>query len=407
MPGAVTVTRDILAPSDNSGTLRQQLTEELDAIDPRDTPFLAYKGWSMDAGASMGADSLPDVCNQQTFTWQNDQLIPNSTTLGAAYTSGAATLTVATGTGGYYRANEILVLNSAGNTTHLRVLATPAAGIDALSVTAIANDANHASGTTVTSLGIPEAPGAQAPTDGRTVAPGSDFNYTQIYMDTAAITGTEQSTERVGYANRLDREAYKTLQQLVIKMESNCIYGNRIASLPAAGIQPAARMGGLSFFIRQIDSNGNTTNANGNLLGYNGEQYLKDLLDNCWVDGGRPSVMMGNSFQRRQLSSFMVPFVRTDRNVGVAGVVVGQYEYSHGILDFVLNRYVAQEHLFTLTMDMIGIGPLKGNGNDRTFNWTEMPKDGDYERRFIVGEYTMAVRNRDRAHGMLFNLATS
>jgi hypothetical protein len=58
-------------------------------------------------------------------------------------------------------------------------------------------------------------------------------------------------------------------------------------------------------------------------------------------------------------------------------------------------------------MDMLGIGPLRGNGEDRSFSWNEMPKDGDYDRRFVLAEMTMEVRNRTRAHALIHNTAVS
>ena len=70
--------------------------------------------------------------------------------------------------------------------------------------------------------------------------------------------------------------------------------------------------------------------------------------------------------------------------VEVAGVVVGQYEYSYGTLNVVLNRYVRQQHLFALTMDMIGIGPLRGNGEDRSFHTSDLAHTGDYVTRMIL-----------------------
>lgn len=404
MPVNPTATTGIVNPYQGTTTLRQNIVENIDAIDPRDTPLLAAKGWSLEAGASMGADSLSRDCIQQTYQWQNDQLVPNATTLGAAYTSGDATMTLATGTAAYFKAGEVLVIATGASITHFRILSVPATG-DVLSVEVLNGAATHVNGSAVQSLGVPRILGRQADTEGTFVSITLDTNFTQIWSDTAAVTGTEMATESIGIPNRLDREAHKVLQQLVIKLEADCIYGFRIAALPTVNAQPASRMGGLDYFIRSADANGITTNAAGARLSSAGEQQLKDMLDTIYNNGGKPDTIMVNNYNRRDISAMLVPFVRTDRNEGVAGVVVGQYEYSYGVLNVLLNRYVRQPHAWVLTMDYIGVGPLRGNGEDRSFAWYNMPKDGDYERRFVLGEYTLECRNRTRGHGLIYNTA--
>lgn len=403
-----TIQEGILSPHDGVATLRQNIVEAIDAIDPREIPFLATKGWQSGppgaggggGAASAGADSLPQPCIQRTYTWQNDSLIPVSTTLRTAHASGDGLLLVAANTADYFQVDEIVVLTSGANTSRFEITAIDAVA-DNISVTVVDGDAAHVANTEVLSAGRPRPIGDQAPTTGRVTVLGTDDNYTQIYMDTVAVTGSEQASESVGISNRLDRETQKKLQELVIRMETNALYGARSTSATVT----RSRMGGVYQYIA-VDASGITLNGNAGNLSTN-EDLLKDLLDDIWEQGGTPDTLMVNDFQRRNISSFLAPFVRTSRDEGVAGVVVGQYEYSYGTLNVVLNRYVRQQHLFALTMDMIGIGPLRGNGEDRSFHTSDLAHTGDYVTRMILGEYTMAVRNRTRAHGLLFNLAIS
>lgn len=395
----IAVTSGYVDPSGSPAVLRQQISEEIDAIDPRDIPFLAALGWSSEAGASMGADSLSNPCTQPTYSWQNDTLIPYKTKLRLAHVAADGTLAVSTSTGVYYRVGEHVLVSSLGNTSHYEI--SGVAG-DALAVTVIQGDAAHAIDVEVVSLGIPKERGEQFEVNGRFTVPGSDSNFTEIFSDTAAVTGTEQSTEYVGINDRLDREVFKTLQQLVIKLEIAAQYNERSANVNAV----PTRFGGLHYFVRTIDTTGIFVDAAGANIGASNEGLLKDQIDECYNRGGKPNTLMCGTFQRRQISNLLIPFVRTEMNQAVYGVVVGSYEYHHGIMQVVLNRYTRADHLWGLSMDMIGMGPLKGNGVDRSFSWFAQPKTGDYEARTVLGEMTMEVRNRNRAHFLIEGLAT-
>ena len=400
---AVTVTTGIQAQGDGIATKRQNIVEAIDAMDPRDIPFLARKGWGTEAGSVMsGVDSLSKPCIDTTYTWQNDQLIPYKTTLSSAYAAADGVLAVATDTGVYFRVGEHLMAATLGNATVWEITGING---DSLSVTVLQGDNAHATSTEVVSMGIPQIEGRTFNVNARWTPVGTDFNYTQIFNDEVALTGTQQAVEYVGISSPMDRETMKTFAQLIIRLELAALQNNR-SSAPASP-QVRATFGALDYFIRAFDSNGNVQDAAGVNLSSSGESILKDTLDEAYNRGGNPDVAMMGVFQRRQVNSFLVPFVRTERSENVAGVVVGQYEYTHGVLNILMNRYTRQQHVWALTMAMLGIGPLAGNGNDRSFGWEPLPKDGDYERRFVVGEYTACVRNRTRAHGLLYNLATS
>ena len=68
---------------------------------------------------------------------------------------------------------------------------------------------------------------------------------------------------------------------------------------------------------------------------------------------------------------------------------------------------VQAEDLSIVQKEYIGIGALKGNGNDRSFFTTPVPVDGDRQIAAITGEYTMEVRNADKAHGWIHSLSTT
>lgn len=404
-----TVVQGIISPYDSTTQVAENIVDAIDAIDRREVPFLNILGWALEpdgAGAARGVDSLVFPCTQALHTWQNDELIPNRSSVNAAYAVGGTTITLPANEADFFVVDDIIVATSGANTTHWRVTGVDLTN-DILTVELIAGDAAHAVGTLIHSMGRPAVRGEQYATEGKRTSVTTDTNHTEIFgagtEGVIAISGTELATRSYGIADELEYQTFKKLSELVIKMEQAALMGYRTGSLPTANDQPASRMGGLYYYVVGL-SGGNISNANGLALAST-EGTLKTLLDNIWDDGGAPTVLLMNSFNRRQMSDMLSPFVRTTRDEHVQGVVTNVYEYSFGMLNVALDKWVAPSQVWAITPTSIGLGPLKANGNDRSFTVEDLPKDGDYMRRAIVGEYTMEVRNRSRAHGLLRNLA--
>jgi hypothetical protein len=401
-----TVTEGLLSGYDNTATTKQNISDLIDAIDRREVPFLALLGWSLEGDVTKGANSLKFPCTQPEHTWQNDELIPNSTTLAAAHAVGSGTLVVASGTARYYTIGEILVLTSGGNTSHFEITNINES-TDVLTVSVIANDQAHASGTKLFSMGGAAQRGDEFAVKGKTTIITTDTNYTQILgggkEGVVAVDGTLLATEQYGIQDQMIYQWTKRLQELAIKLEQLALYGVRSTSLPTSVTDAASRMGGLWYYIKTL-SGGQTKDANGADFAAS-EVLLKDLLDDIWNQGGRPSMMMMNTYNRRKFSDMLVPFVQTARSETVLGIVGDTYHYHHGDLSVALNKHVHASHVWVLSPEYIGIGPLAGNGNDRSFAVYDLPKTGDSERKQILGEYTMEVRNRQRAHGLIEDLA--
>lgn len=384
---------------DGSYTQKLNVSEFIDAIDPREIPLLAMLGWNIDGQVSSGADSLAFPCFNTTHTWQNDQLIPSEGTLGSAYTSGGGTLTFTTGQGAYVKAGDYLKVNDV-------VYVVTAVSTDSVDVTVLdgSSDANAASGDAWYNLGTLRLDGAAWSGVYQSTDLSSTSNYTQIFHEEVAVSGTSESVEKFGITNEFDREFAKKFQEMLIRLEKAAIY-SRKNSLPAdnSTLANVRRFGGLADFIR-YGSGTQVTDAAGAVLT---EKMLVDVLENIWTAGGKPNMIMVGARQHRRISSWAAPYVRTQRTEDTVGVIVNQYMSDFGTLDIVLNRHVNPDDLIILSTEFIGIGPLSGNGNSRAFFVQDIPVDGDRRKAAITGEYTMEVRNATQAHGWIHSLSTS
>ncbi len=396
---------------DGAYTTKQNISEFIDAIDPRDIPLLAILGWGSEAGSvSAGADTNAFPVLNTTHIWQSDELIPSQGVLTAAYTSGGLTLTVGAVPELYFRVGDQVMVGD----VHYEVSVMNGDGTFDVVVADGSADASHDDGSRWDHLGSLRLDGEnfeapQTDISGRTLSTdlGSASNFTQIFQDLVSVSGTSESVEKFGITDEFDREFAKKFQEVVIRLERAAHYGLANA-LPTGGTANTdrtnvRRMGGLYSFIRN-DANANRTDGAGNLLT---ELTLTNLLENIWDDGGKPDTILVGATQKRVLDSFAVPSVRTERTEDTVGVIVGTYESTFGSLDIVLDRYVKPTDLIVVQKEFLGIGALKGNGNDRSFFTSPVPVAGDRQEAVITGEYTMEVRNSLRAHGWLFNLGTT
>ena len=396
---AVTVTTGQRTSFQDRTSVKDNIDDKLDFLTPQDTPFLSYLGFMKDAGgAKSGANSLKFQCTQTRHTWFNDDLIPSVSLVATAYTSGGLSLVVTSGEGDHFDADDIIMIND-------MYASVTSISTDTLTIVELeSTGANLAVGDTIYILGNARKEGeAASAITARTTDFGSTENFTQIFMAKVDLSGTEQSSERWAmegdpYEYQLD----KRFKELAIQMERAAIYNIRNGSYPSANTTKR-RMGGLAYYVRD-GSGANVTSAGSADLD---EIMLNDLLEDIWEDGGQPDTIFVNMRQKRMLDSFLTPMVRVDRTESIYGVLVGQYQSNLGTLDVVLNRYVKPSDLIVVQREYLGFGPLNGNGKSRAFFHEALPKDGDYDRGQIIGEYTMEVRNATKAHGWLENLSTS
>ena len=389
----------------DSGSLKQNIAPRLDFLEPMDTPFLNYIGFmsSAEGGATAGGNSLSFACTQTQHTWMNDELIPSVSEVRSAYTSGGAAIAIPDGETERFDVGDIVMIGE----SYWLVTGTdhPNNEID---VTTISGDANHAAGEKVYIIGNAQTEGTAASTlTGRTTDFGSNTNFTQIFMGKIDMNGTEQSVERHG----LDMDPYeyqvdKKLKELAIQLERAAIYGIRNSSYPASNAT-RRRMGGLAYFVRDdatAQANGLSVDAGGDDLD---EEYLDDVLQALWDQGATPDTIWVPMRQKRKINHFITPHVRVGRDESIAGVLVGQYQSDNGMLNVVVNRYLKPDDVIITTSEYLGMGPLAGNGNSRAFFVERLPKDGDYDRSQIIGEYTMEVRNNSKAHAWIKGLSTA
>lgn len=368
-----TVSRTIISTVTDTTNIKFDISEAIDMMDPFEVPFLDM----------VGRDSLKNPCTQVKHEWLEDYLNPRAGTLGAAYVLGSGTLQVGADEGKYLVPDD-LILVGANAPIAFRVLAGPPDS-DICTVTVVAGtDANVASGVVWRKISHSAQEGGAARDDMQKTHLVRPYNYTQIFKDWIIVTGTMEVIDRYGYASEREYQEEKKLKELALDLENTLLYGVQSYD---EGPPRKSSAGGLLEYVL-LDGITNSWDNISNLAGAAfTETALNDMLQTMWENGAKPDFLMLNGTNKRRITAWATPRIRTERDDRMAGASIGMYESDFGTIDIVLNRNLRPADLILGTKGQIGIGPLNG----RQFSSRELPSTIDGRWFEILGEYTMEV----------------
>lgn len=364
---------------------KKVITDAIDIIDPRDVPVIKYFGLS-------GSPGKFDIVNWPSWKviWLQDTLVPMETTTDANWTDDWTTLPLTATT--MFKTGDILEVYGAVAGTYeynyVRVSAVNA-GVS-VTVDPDYDGANPSgavtSGATVKIVGSARTEGADADYERSFTDVTEDYNYTQIFQDDMKITRSADKVSQYGKSTEWDYQAAKKLPELMRQMERTFYRGVRFQ---AGTIRS---MGGLDHFLST-----NVTDLAGAALT---RKDIYDLMQDCWDNGGNPSLMICNAWVKRKISDMFEGYVRTTRDESTGGVVIDTIATEFGELDILMDRWCPSDQLYVVEAKYIGFIPYDA------FFWEKLAKTGDAEKGQVVGEYTLVVKN-EKAHGMLTSISTT
>jgi hypothetical protein len=267
--------------SDDVSTLLQarrvvDMDPVIKQLEPDDAPFTVM----LSQVSSRPAKS-------QKVEWLSDQLVPRLTTLAAAVLIGDTTITVATGTGVYFRPNDILRLANGENVKVVSIatdVLTVTRSIGSVAASAVAT------ATDVIKIGNASAEGATLG-DIRMTQQVANYNYCQIQRDPLGFTNTLIQSDLYG-GNEPQYEAKKKMMEHRRQIENTLFFGQRDL---ATGASPTGFCGGLADFISS-----NITTVGGNLT----ESGFATFLRTGFRYGSRNKVLFASPLVVSALSSF-------------------------------------------------------------------------------------------------------
>lgn len=377
----------VLSSVTDTTNIIRDVSDAIDFLSPWDVPFLDM----------VGKDSLRAPCEQIQHEWLEDQLEGRSGTLLSSYTAGSGVMTLAASQGKTLLPDDVILL---GNANYRVTGGAPDSDTINVGYLGGSADVSVAAATAWDKVAHAAQEGGEARADMKKTEIGNPFNYTQILKDWAMVTGTMRSIRRYGYVSERAYQEDKILKRLAIDLEKFLLYNVRSY---AAGPPRRSTAGGLLHYVLVpgIASAWPTViNASGAALT---ENLLNDLLQAMWNVGSSPDFVVVNGTNKRYITAWGAPRIRTDREERTAGASIGRYESDFGTLDIILDRWLRASDVIVGTRNAIGIGPLKG----RQFSSRLLPVTGDYDRYEILGEYTMEVHRPTVDWGWIYGTKTT
>jgi hypothetical protein len=293
--------------ADDADILQARRVVDMDPVikqlEPDDAPFTV-----------MLSQTSTRPAKSQKVEWLSDQLVPRLTTLAAAVLTGDTTITVATGTGDYFRAADILRLANGENVRVTSVatdVLTVVRSIGAVAASGVAIS------TDVIKIGNASAEGATLGTIKQTQQV-ANYNYCQIQRDPLGFTKTLEASDLYG-GKEPQYEAKQKMMEHRRQIENTLFFGQR--DITTAG-SPVGYCGGLVEFISS-----NITTVGGNLT----ESGFATFLRTGFRYGSRNKVLFASPLIVSALSSFaQSKLAPPSSDVKSYGVSLQEYRGANG-----------------------------------------------------------------------------
>lgn len=244
-------------------------------------------------------------------------------------------------------------------------------------------------------------------------------NYCQISRAVIVVAGATRAMDAAGRADELSYQTAKAAKELKRDMEY-ALTQNQASS--AGGSSTARSLGSLESWLKTnkttqasaADSTAATTpgfasgvvaaptDATG--TGTFAEATLKTVIQACWTQGGDPKVILVGPHNKKKASGFtgIATQYRDNQQVGPATIIgaADVYVSDFGTHNIVASRFSRDRTALVLDFEFLGVAYL------RPFMQEELAKTGDADKRMMLVDYTLVVKN-EAASGKVTDLTTS
>jgi hypothetical protein len=237
-------------------------------------------------------------------------------------------------------------------------------------------------------------------------------NYTQIVGKTVMVSGTLLASDLAGRKSEMAYQLAKASAEIKRDIET-IITANQGQTAGSTG-SAARKMGSLLSYIKTNTnkSAGTTAGVDPTTIGVSTrtdgttrtftETILKDVISKVFTSGGTPSVLMVSPALKQTVSAFTGLAAQRYQvpTSGQATILAGAdlYQSDFGVLQIVPNRFMRTRDALVLDPEYAALAYL------RPFQTNDIARVGDAEKKQILAELTLEVRN-EAAHGGAFDLS--
>ena len=235
-------------------------------------------------------------------------------------------------------------------------------------------------------------------------------NYTHIRRRTTIVADNFSALDTAGRNDELSYQIAKRGKELKRDIEAVLTANNA----QVAGSSSTAReTGGLGAWIASnanagtggalATGDGTTARTDGTQRDFT-ETMLKDAMQQAFVSGGQPSILMVGPHNKTVVSGFAgIAAQRYQAPSDAATTIIGAadvYLSDFGTLNVVANRFSRERDAWLLDPEYASVCYL------RPIQQVELAKTGDAEKRMVLAEFGLKVTN-EAAHAVVADLNVS
>lgn len=235
-------------------------------------------------------------------------------------------------------------------------------------------------------------------------------NYTHIRRRTTIVADNYSALDTAGRNDELAYQLAKRGKELKRDIEAVLTANN---AQVAGNSSTARETGGLGAWIatnENVGTSGGLTTGDGTTARTDGTQrdftetMLKDAMQQAFVSGGQPSILMVGPHNKTVVSGFagiaaqryQAPSNAPTTIIGAADVYLSDF----GTLNVVANRFSRERDAWLLDPEYASVCYL------RPIQQVELAKTGDAEKRMVIAEFGLKVLN-EAAHAVVADLNVS
>lgn len=235
-------------------------------------------------------------------------------------------------------------------------------------------------------------------------------NYTHIRRRTTIVADNFSSLDTAGRNDELAYQLAKRGKELKRDIEAVLTANN---AQVAGNSSTARETGGLGAWVatnENVGTGGGLTTGDGTTARTDGTQrdftetMLKDAMQQAFVSGGQPSILMVGPHNKTVVSGFagiaaqryQAPSDAPTTIIGAADVYLSDF----GTLNVVANRFSRERDAWLLDPEYASVCYL------RPIQQVELAKTGDAEKRMVIAEFGLKVFN-EAAHAVVADLNVS
>ena len=340
------------------------------------------------------------IASNTKAEWVEDQLTPISTTIASFDTDGDGTgINVVSTTG--IKVGSIIRFEAAAGAS--RTVQVKVASVDSLTDLTVVRPYGGTSEETLVVgdvaflISSPVSESSDADT-GVGYEPGTNFNYMEIFSETAGVTTTQIDIENETFVNALAMAEQNAMAQMSYKLNEAAIYGRRVLRSSSEN----GTMGGLLQFLE----GGNIEATGGNLSATQLNNALKDIFE----DGGFSDnyKILCNSNQATRISALNTAGnnPRIEQASRLAGNVVSQFlgdlpVQTGFVADIVVDPKFPKDKVAIVDMNRVEFAALR---NHQLKSMDATTPGSLQVRTRLTGQWTLRVKNGQKAHALITGL---